>query len=282
MSQNDPKLAYLVKFADMCLKMKSTSTKRVKQLTRDTALAIHQTCNGLVELAKFLLSTSHQYVALGKFTTDKLEKAYSKLRQGSGGTYFITVQQILEKLNIQKANLLLELTDMEDLPDDVGHSCDRCGYRMDEELAEVFDNLEELENSLTVDTKGSLVHIAGYATRKDTELSEEEMLRCTTFLATKFGSFTDEVDRGQLNIPHDRACQWTFFCIILFNAVKEKVCRKSMIIICNLVSEFFDFGMTPNHSRIISNTFIKNYCRESTPRCSKESKQKVLKLSTDQ
>ena len=36
--ENDPKLAYLVKFADMCPKMKSTfSTERVKQLTRDTA-----------------------------------------------------------------------------------------------------------------------------------------------------------------------------------------------------------------------------------------------------
>ena len=85
-----------------------------------------------------------------------------------------------------------------------------------------------------METKGSLVHIAGYATRKDMELSEGEMLRCTMFLATKYGSFTDEVDRSQLNI-HDRACQWTFFCFISFNALKEKVCRKSMIIISNLV-----------------------------------------------
>ena len=72
--ENDPKLAYLVQFGEMCLKMKSTPKHRVKQLTRDTALAIHQTCNGLVELAKFLLSTTHNYVALGKFSTDKLEK----------------------------------------------------------------------------------------------------------------------------------------------------------------------------------------------------------------
>ena len=73
---------------------------------------------------------------------------------------------------------------MENLPNDTGHSCDRCKYRMDEELAEIFDNLEELENSLTIDTKNSLVHIAGYATRKDAELSEEELFHCTTFLAT--------------------------------------------------------------------------------------------------
>ena len=95
---NDVRLNYLLQFGTMCLNMISKPKKRVKQLTRDTALAIHQTSNGLVELARYLLSTTHSYVALGKFTTDKLEKAFSKLRQGSGGTYFISVQQVLEKL----------------------------------------------------------------------------------------------------------------------------------------------------------------------------------------
>ena len=51
----------------MCKKMISTTGKRVKQLTRDTSLAIHQTCNGLVELTRHLLSTTHKYVVLGKF-----------------------------------------------------------------------------------------------------------------------------------------------------------------------------------------------------------------------
>ena len=106
--------------------MISTTGKRVKQLTRDTSLAIHQTCNGLVELTRHLLSTTHKYVVLGKFTTDKLEKAFSKLRQGSGGTYFITVQQILEKVNIQKTILLLNCTSMENLPTELGHMCLQC------------------------------------------------------------------------------------------------------------------------------------------------------------
>ena len=89
----------ITQFGDMCKKMISLTGKRVKQLTGDTALAIYQRCNGLVELSRHLLSTTHQYVALGKFTTDKLEKSFSKLCQGCGCTYFITVQQILEKLN---------------------------------------------------------------------------------------------------------------------------------------------------------------------------------------
>ena len=75
--QNDPRLDTLLEFGAMCRKMISTTGKRVKQITRDTSLAIHQTCNGLVELTRHLLSTTHKYVVLGKFTTDRLEKAFS-------------------------------------------------------------------------------------------------------------------------------------------------------------------------------------------------------------
>ena len=39
---------------------------------------------------------------LGIFTTDYLEKEFGKLRQGSGGTYFIIVQQIMEKVAIKE------------------------------------------------------------------------------------------------------------------------------------------------------------------------------------
>ena len=42
---NDPRLDTLSEFGAMCRKMISTTGKRVKQLTRDTSLTIHQTCN---------------------------------------------------------------------------------------------------------------------------------------------------------------------------------------------------------------------------------------------
>ena len=46
---------------------------------------------------------------LGEFSTNPLEKAFSKLRQGSGGAYFISTQQALEKIRIEHAKLLLQL-----------------------------------------------------------------------------------------------------------------------------------------------------------------------------
>ena len=58
-------------------------------------------------VCQHLLATSHKYVLLGQFSTDLLEKEFGKLHQGSGGTYFINVQQCTEKLHIKQTSLLL-------------------------------------------------------------------------------------------------------------------------------------------------------------------------------
>ena len=208
----------------MAMKMFTASQgKRVKQLTKDTSRAIHHTCNGVVDLTKYLLKTSHKYVVLNKFSTDPLEKSFGKLHQGSGGTYFITVQQVIEKTNIQKASLLLSLNGTEELNVIDGHECSSSGFMLDEESAEIFDNLGKLEMFIPfLATKIALVYIAGYVTRKDTELSEKDLLSQTTFYHQKFGDYLDSLDRGSLNIPSDCSRQWTFFCYIMFNSVKSE------------------------------------------------------------
>ena len=71
---------------------------------------------------------------MGKFTSDYLEKDFSKLLQGSGGTYFITAQQILEKVNINKTSLLLSLNvDVDALKASSGHQCSNCIYELNED-----------------------------------------------------------------------------------------------------------------------------------------------------
>ena len=76
----------------------------MKILRRDALACLSQTVNGLVELSEYLLRKElFEYVILGSFSTAPLEKEFSKLQQESGCTYFITVQQILEKLNISKS-----------------------------------------------------------------------------------------------------------------------------------------------------------------------------------
>ena len=279
----DPRLDMLLRFGDMALQMAGKQGKRQKQLTRDTAQAIFHTCNGLVSLCRHLLSTSHEYVLLGQFSSDPLEKEFSKLRQGSGGTYFINVQQITEKANINRAKLLLALkTDKTILDAELpGHACSKCNFTLesDEKACETVDTLETLEASIPSETKSVLVYIAGYVTRKDPELDEQSQLEQTNFYFQKFGSYTESLDRGGLNIPSDRACQWTILCYILFNVVKASVCQLSFMKIAMTLSEEFKFQMEERHARILSNIFLRNFCCASTPRSNKEPALKKLKLS---
>ena len=83
----DFRLDYLLEFGEMCLKMVGRQGKREKQLSKDTAACIHHTCCEIVDLAKHLLiDEGCDCVYLGEFTTDPLEKAFSKFHQGSSGT----------------------------------------------------------------------------------------------------------------------------------------------------------------------------------------------------
>ena len=132
---------------------------------------------------------------------------------------------------------------MENLPLKASHMCPQCSYTLDEEGSEMFDNLVELETSLTIETKMALVYIAGYVTSKDKNLSETDMMEVTTFYYKKYGSYTDELDRGQLNIPTDCACQWTFLSYIIFYLIKEIICRKSLNKILVMIAERYSFNV---------------------------------------
>ena len=115
--------------------MAGSQGNRKKQLSQNTATAIHHTCNGIVSLYRHLLVTSHKYVLLRQLSTDPLKKEFVKLRQGSGCTYFINVQQCIEKLLIKQTSLLLnQNVNMEEFDLNPGHQC--------EEGSEKFDNME--------------------------------------------------------------------------------------------------------------------------------------------
>lgn len=276
----DGRLDTVLQFGEMAQQMAGRQGKRQKQLTRDTAKAIHHTCNGLVSLCRHLLRTSHEYVLLGRFSTDPLEKEFSKLRQGSGGTYFINVQQIVEKTRITRAKLMLTLgADLSG--EDAGHSCSDCDFIIErnEKACEAVDNLEELETLVPSETKSALVYIAGYVTRKDAEVDGVTQLGLTTSYHEKYGMFMDSLDRGGLNVPSDTACQWTIVCFILFSIVKGSVCRRSFTNIAMALSDMFEFDMEERHARILSNIFLNNHCTAATPRSTKEPALKRLKLS---
>ena len=110
-----------------------------------------------------------------QFSTDPLEKEFGKLCQGSGGIYFINVQQCIEKLPIKQTSLLLnQNVNIDEFDVNPGHQYTSCDYKLCEEGSEILDNLENLELSLSNEIKMVLVYIAGYITRNDNQPSERE------------------------------------------------------------------------------------------------------------
>ena len=163
-SVNDPSLLFLSELAHLVEGMKPENRKtRMHQLTYDTASIMAHTCRALVSLATNMLTSGQSFVILGWFSTDPLEKCFSKLRQGAGGTYFISARSVLEKINIQCANtaLNLELACINEATD--GHYCEFCERTPSE--AEILDNLTELEQNITISTKKcNGIHIWLYST----------------------------------------------------------------------------------------------------------------------
>ena len=64
----------------------------------DTASVLQKTSKRLASCAKYLLNCGVSYVLLGHMQSDALEKQFGKYRQGSGGTYLITVQNVIQNL----------------------------------------------------------------------------------------------------------------------------------------------------------------------------------------
>ena len=203
--------------------MSGKQGKRNKQLSKDTAVSMHHTCYGLVELTKHLLQEgNYEYICLGMFSTDPLEKAFSKLRQGSGGTYFINAQQVAEKLRIQKTKLQITLDhEMADSSVVRSHQCDNCGYDLKSQESDLFDELSSLEASVNRVTKINLSHIAGYVSRKNPSDADED----TYDYYENYGGYTNALDRGGLVAAGDKLCQWTIFCFNMF----KRPCQKQSL-----------------------------------------------------
>lgn len=273
---NDDNLQKLLNFGNMAQEMSTfTGKNRVKNLTKDTGKAIWHTCNGLVQLSKHLLTTAgHDFVMLGLFTSDPLEKQFGKLRQGTGGTYFLTTQQIFEKVGIMKTKLLLRLDNSFALEaTNSSHSCDKCAYNLDEQFCEIFDNLPSLENSVNVDVKMALVYVSGYVVKNKKATDD------TFFYYEKYGDFLKDLNRGGLTIPSDCICQWVEYSYILFHYIASFTCRKSLCSILLNISEFYNFNVSHCHAVTLCNILFNNHSFLYTPRSQRESKKKLLKLT---
>ena len=160
----------------------------------------------------------NHYVFLGESSTDWLENPFSKLRQGSGGVYFVNVKQETEKFRIPHAKVQISLD-----PETVQfkkitlHEYGPCGYVQDSTEAELLDQLPRVEVEASAEIKSNLIYIARFVIRKNTHISND--IRDYMDMCIKN---SDMINRGGLCTPRDKSCQRTLICFIMTESIKQK------------------------------------------------------------
>ena len=83
---------------------------------------------------------------------------------GSGGTYFIIVEQILDIVNVSKAKLMLKFSETAaaDLRQmQTGYCCKKCSFLLNEKMCDIMSCLPGMQASMSKDSMMGLVYIVG-------------------------------------------------------------------------------------------------------------------------
>ncbi len=79
------------------LEMWKKNSQIKETLTRETLIAIEQTCKALIGLANYLIEEKgFYYVLLGLAQSDPVEGRFGQYRQMSGANYYVSVRQVLD------------------------------------------------------------------------------------------------------------------------------------------------------------------------------------------
>ena len=102
---SDPRLEFLHKMASS-IKLVDSGKRgtSIKALTSDTANIFHQTLYAIVHLIKVPLDSGYDNVISGKIQSGRLEAEFGIYR-GSCENYFISVEQVVSSLNMQRLKL---------------------------------------------------------------------------------------------------------------------------------------------------------------------------------
>ena len=256
---NDPRLSFLLEIGHCFNEMKSKYTHRVRSLTIDTSNALFLTLTGLVHMTKmFLIKFNFEYVLLGQFQSDPIEGAYGGFRQGSGGNYHISYEQILSSMTLQR----LKLFDKLDLAYSNEHTLATCcSSELDDKEIDLLDVVPSLADLEEVETS-TLYYICGYISMKtNIGLDAPEV-------ASTISEFTAKVSRGALKHPPEELFDLGLRLYTYYKSVELKTCSNRLVKAFKEVYDssysFLDDKVVQEVLQRFSNCFSKGYANMQT------------------
>ena len=173
---------------------------------------------------------------------------------------------MLEKVAITKVKLLLQ---MNCSTDPVScHICGKCGCLMDEETANIVDNLPDLKKNIPEYVLMPLMYVGGYVVK----MIKQSMI--LILYVPKFGLYFQEINRGDLQIPGNSICQWVICYYVTFLQSASVMYHSSFSNLAMIISDTYNFNIGRYHARVVANIFFNNSCKLYSPCLSQ-----LLKLS---
>lgn len=257
---DDPRLKFIENMAKSFQEMNTAKTchsQRIKCLTRDTSKALFITLNGIADIIRLMLNKGAKYVLPGEFQSDRLEAEFGIYRQQSGGNYYISVDQVMSSLHIQRLKLFKKLS----IEPTGVHKKELCCEKPlgDDEL-ECLDKCFEASSKLSHIERSTLYYICGYVSHKEGLDSTNNI----SLINEKASEFTSMVSRGKLAHPSDELFDLSQYLFSYYKSVPDKCCAKRLVKAFQEICEvaFLDFELSVLQR--FANSFSKGFALHSS------------------
>ena len=241
-SPTDWKLSFLREFADF-LERWETSGKA--GLTRETFLALRETCLALADCAAYLLERrDFKYVLLGQLQSDALESRFGWLRQLSGANYYISVRQVVDSDRKIRAVSLLKFSNisLSDLDTATADNATAAAAASDiDATADVIADVLTLNVEPSASDENIIYYVSGAIARSTVASTKcdhcRESLICSSGqlpaidvdeeLDLPSADFLNSINRGGLVKPTDFVYNLVLHCWRVFEEVRTHADLKS-------------------------------------------------------
>lgn len=234
-SSSDWKLCFLREFADF---LERWELSEKPGLSRETFLAVKQTCLALSDCASYLIDRlGFNYVLLGNLQSDAIESRFGWFRQLSGANYYISMRQVLESDRKIRAISLLKFSKVNLSDIEVANNPETSIVNIVDSDDKVVDTIAKAirnQNNLSASDANIIYYVSGYIARsifrsmkcdncREVVTDSEELapISLDETLDYSASSFLDMINRGGLSRPSDFTFSLCVQCWHVFEAVRS-------------------------------------------------------------
>ena len=205
-------------------------------MTKETFLAIRQSCQAIVGLSRYLINEcGFKYILLGKIQSDNIESRFGHIRQLSGANYYLSMRQLLESNRKLRALSLIKYSKIS------VNQINEAAKTANNATQEVMSKAESLYGDLslnifpTKDDATVIFYVTGYCCRSLVRSNKCDKCREVTVAGVEekqdasISTLFSELNRGGLCKPTPELFDIGCLCWRIFSELSDSNLRKKFL-----------------------------------------------------